>query len=213
MKYAWIQQASRLVSRRRDVRRAATSRQSGYYASIDRAPSPRARRARADQGGRGPGSCRSRTASTAASRSPSAGRAGRAGVGLSQHGGGRDARTGPEKPRPQGLYADHHPGRSDEAAGAEQARPRLHGRGAESQVGHRHHLPARRPKAGSTWPWCSTCSAARSSAGRSASSLATDAGRRGACGRRSNRGGRPAKSCCITAIAAASTRATPTSRP
>jgi len=36
---------------------------------------------------------------------------------LSQHGGGGDARIGPEKSRLQAFYADHHTDRSDETAG------------------------------------------------------------------------------------------------
>ena len=53
-----------------------------------------------------------------------------------------------------------------QTARREHAGSRLHGQRAEPQMGDRHHLPADRSQAGFTWPWSSTCSAARSWAGR-----------------------------------------------
>jgi hypothetical protein len=47
-----------------------------------------------------------------------------------------------------GFYADHDEGRPDEAACAEQARSRLHGRRTEPEVGHGYYLSADHPGLG-----------------------------------------------------------------
>ena len=211
MKYAWItkHRDSFPIAVMCDVLDVSTS---GYYASLDREPSPRARRrARIDAAVRqvhaeshgiyGSGKIAKELAErddleTACRNTVARGHAG----------------NGPDKPRLQGLYADHHPGRSDEAAGPEHARPRLHGDPAESQVGDRHHLPADARRLG--LPGRGARPVQPQGRRLVDRRLAGDAaGRRGlAAGDRSH-GGRSAANCCITAIAAASTRATPTSRP
>ena len=115
---------------------------SGYYASLDRDPSPRAERRSGS---------RRRCAQVHAESHGIYGSL-KIAKRLAQQGDLESAcrntvaramrEMGLKSRVSQGLHADHDAGRSDETAGAEPARPRLHGDGAQSQVGDRHHLPA-----------------------------------------------------------------------
>ena len=138
--------------------------------------------------------------------------AGRAGVGLPQHGGRRDAGNGPEKPRLEGLHADHDPGRSDR-----QPAPNTLDRDFTATAPNRKwvtditYLPT-----AAGWVYLAVVLDlfSRKVVGWAIERLAGHrAGQRGAAAGDRDHADRTASNCCTTAIAAASTPATPTSRP
>lgn len=138
--------------------------------------------------------------------------AGGSGVGLSQHGRHGDAGGRPEEPCVQAVCVHHDPGRPDQRAGGQQARSRLHGRRAESQVGDRYHLLGHRGRLG--LPGRRRRSVQPESRGLGDQHLVGHrVGRRGVA--RCNRAAAVPMvgSCCIIRIVAASTPVTPLSKP
>ena len=179
---------------------------SGYYASLDRPPSPRAQRHERIKAAVPQVHAESHGIYGSLKIARALATAGRSGVGLPQHGGPGDAGIGPEKPHPQSVHADDHPSRSDEVSrpptrSIATSRPTAPNRKWVTDI---TYLPT---AAGLGLPGRGARPVQPQSRRLGDRRLVGDGARCGSpANERSNRGGPSARNCCTTATAAASTR-------